>query len=103
MIWGSVVKDLNWRRRRRTPQEKLPLFSGLRRNWYAHDVSHVARLYGINANQIFKWRSNIQRRWFADGCCIRRGSGANLPSSLPPIKANPRAPAPSGQKDDRDS
>ncbi|HDT6088488.1 TPA: transposase [Raoultella ornithinolytica] len=41
------------RRRRRTPQEKIAIIQ----QTMAPDmtVPHVARLHGINANQIFKW------------------------------------------------
>ena len=63
------------RRRRRTPQEKIAIIQQTMEPGMT--VSHVARLHGINANQIFKWRKAILRR-FTDGCCIGRGSGAGL-------------------------
>lgn len=42
------------RRRRRTPQEKIAIIQQTMEPGMT--VSHVARLHGINANQIFKWR-----------------------------------------------
>ena len=42
------------RRRRRTPQEKIAIIQKTMEPGMT--VSHVARLHGINANQIFKWR-----------------------------------------------
>ncbi|HHV7399574.1 TPA: transposase, partial [Escherichia coli] len=41
------------RRRRRTPQEKIAIIQQTMEPGMT--VSHVARLHGINANQIFKW------------------------------------------------
>ncbi|EQC3282284.1 TPA: transposase, partial [Escherichia coli] len=40
------------RRRRRTPQEKIAIIQQTMEPGMT--VSHVARLHGINANQIFK-------------------------------------------------
>ncbi len=42
------------RRRRRTPQEKIAIIQQTMEPGMT--VSHFARLHGINANQIFKWR-----------------------------------------------
>ncbi|MEY1637883.1 IS3 family transposase [Morganella morganii] len=46
------------RRRRRTPQEKIDIIQQTMQPGMS--VSHVARLYGINANQIFKWRKQYE-------------------------------------------
>lgn len=46
------------RRRRRTPQEKINIIQHTMQPGMS--VSHVARLYGINANQIFKWRKQYE-------------------------------------------
>lgn len=45
-------------RRRRTPQEKIDIIQQTMQ--LGMSVSHVARLYGINANQIFKWRKQYE-------------------------------------------
>ncbi|MEM8322572.1 IS3 family transposase [Morganella morganii] len=46
------------RRRRRTPQEKIDIIQQTMQP--SMSASHVARLYGINANQIFKWRKQYE-------------------------------------------
>lgn len=46
------------RRRRRTPQEKIAIIQQTMEPGMT--VSHVARLHGINANQIFKWRKQYE-------------------------------------------
>ncbi|WP_416172785.1 transposase [Enterobacter asburiae] len=46
------------RRRRRTPQEKIAIIQQTMEPGMT--VSHVARLHGINANQIFKWRRQYE-------------------------------------------
>ncbi|QGY33245.1 hypothetical protein CUN67_24260 (plasmid) [Pantoea cypripedii] len=46
------------RRRRRTPQEKTAIIQQTMEPGMT--VSHVARLHGINANQIFKWRRQYE-------------------------------------------
>lgn len=42
------------RRKRRTPQEKIAIVQQSMEPGMT--VSHVARLHGVNANQVFKWR-----------------------------------------------
>lgn len=42
------------RRRRRSPQEKIAIVQETLQPGMT--VSHVARLHGVNANQIFAWR-----------------------------------------------
>ncbi|HGG4756902.1 TPA: IS3 family transposase [Salmonella enterica subsp. enterica serovar Ball] len=46
------------RRLRRTPQEKIAIIQQTMEPGMT--VSHVARLHGINANQIFKWRKQYE-------------------------------------------
>lgn len=46
------------RRRRRTPQEKIAIIQQTMEAGMT--VSHVVRLHGINANQIFKWRRQYE-------------------------------------------
>lgn len=46
------------RRRRRTPQEKIAIIQQTMEPGMT--VSHVARLHGINANPIFKWRKQYE-------------------------------------------
>lgn len=46
------------RRRRRTPQEKIAIIQQTMEPGMT--VSHVARLHGVNANQIFKWRKEYE-------------------------------------------
>lgn len=46
------------RRRRRTPQEKIAIIQQTMEPGMT--VSHVARLHGVNANQIFKWRKQYE-------------------------------------------
>lgn len=46
------------RRRCRTPQEKITIIQQIMEPGMT--VSHVARLHGINANQIFKWRRQYE-------------------------------------------
>ena len=46
------------RRRRRTPQEKISIVQETLQPGMT--VSHVARLHGLSANQIFTWRKQYQ-------------------------------------------
>ncbi|WP_162475426.1 transposase, partial [Candidatus Erwinia dacicola] len=46
------------RRRRRTPQEKIAIVQQTLKPGMT--VSHVARLHGVNANQVFIWRRQYQ-------------------------------------------
>jgi transposase len=46
------------RRRRRTPQEKIAIVQQTMEPGMT--VSHVARLHGVNANQVFTWRRQYQ-------------------------------------------
>ena len=46
------------RRRRRSPQEKISIVQETLQPGMT--VSHVARLHGVNANQIFAWRKQYQ-------------------------------------------
>lgn len=46
------------RRRRRSPQEKIAIVQETLQPGMT--VSHVARLHGVNANQIFAWRKQYQ-------------------------------------------
>ncbi|CRL46932.1 IS2 repressor TnpA (plasmid) [Sodalis glossinidius str. 'morsitans'] len=46
------------RRRRRTAQEKIAIVQQTMEPGMT--VSHVARLHGINANQVFTWRRQYQ-------------------------------------------
>ncbi len=46
------------RRRRRAPQEKIAIIQQTMEPGMT--VSHVARLHGINANQLFKWRRQYE-------------------------------------------
>ncbi len=46
------------RRRRRTPQEKIAIVQQCLEPGMT--VSLVARLHGVNANQVFKWRKQYQ-------------------------------------------
>lgn len=46
------------RRRRRTPQEKIAIVQQTMEPCMT--VSHVARLHGVNANQVFTWRRQYQ-------------------------------------------
>ena len=65
------------RRRRRSPQEKIAIVQETLQPGMT--VSHVARLHGVNANQIFAWRR----------CCSRlRTCGGG--------ETNQRAAAPAG-------
>ena len=57
------------RRRRRTPQEKIAIIQQTME--LGMTVSHVARLHGINANQIFKWR----KQQYEDGSLTAVASG----------------------------
>lgn len=50
----KMVEVLSGPERRRTPQEKIAIIQQTMEPGMT--VSHVARLHGINANQIFKWR-----------------------------------------------
>ncbi|HCB1716472.1 TPA: IS3 family transposase [Citrobacter freundii] len=59
------------RRRRRTPQEKIAIIQQTMEPGMT--VSHVARLHGINANQIFKWR-----RQYEDGSLTAVASGEEV-------------------------
>lgn len=59
------------RRRRRTPQEKIAIFQQAMEPGMT--VSHVARLHGINANQIFKWC-----RHYEDGSLTAVASGEEV-------------------------
>ncbi|EPD6777329.1 MULTISPECIES: IS3 family transposase [Salmonella] len=59
------------RRRRRTPQEKIAIIQQTMEPGMT--VSHVARLYGINANQIFKWRKQYE-----DGSLTAVASGEEV-------------------------
>ncbi|QGR07394.1 hypothetical protein CTZ24_20260, partial [Pantoea phytobeneficialis] len=59
------------RRRRRTPQEKIAIIQQTMEPGMT--VSHVARLHGINANQIFKWR-----RQYEDGSLTAVTSGGEV-------------------------
>lgn len=52
------------RRRRRTPKEKIAIIQQIMEPDMT--VSHVARLHGINANQILKWCRQVCRRFL--GC-----------------------------------
>ena len=45
-------------RRRRTPQEKIAIVQQSMEPGMT--VSYVARLHGVNANQVFKWRKQYQ-------------------------------------------
>jgi transposase len=57
---NKMVKVLSGpeRRRRRTPQEKIAIIQQTMEPGMT--VSHAARLHGINANQIFKWRRQYE-------------------------------------------
>ncbi|WP_350262762.1 IS3 family transposase (plasmid) [Pantoea sp. BJ2] len=59
------------RRRRRTPQKKIAIIQQTMEPGMT--VSHVARLHGINANQIFKWR-----RQYEDGSLTAVASGEEV-------------------------
>ena len=59
------------RRRRRTPQEKITIIQQTMEPGMT--VSHVARLHGINAHQIFKWR-----RQYEDGSLTAVASGEEV-------------------------
>lgn len=59
------------RRRRRTAQEKIAIIQQTMEPGMT--VSHVARLHGINANQIFKWR-----RQYEDGSLTAVASGEEV-------------------------
>nr|WP_158151132.1 IS3 family transposase [Pantoea ananatis] len=59
------------RRRRRTPSEKIAIIQQTMEPGMT--VSHVARLHGINANQIFKWR-----RQYEDGSLTAVASGEEV-------------------------
>lgn len=58
-------------RRRRTPQEKIAIIQQTMEPGMT--VSHVARLHGINAKQIFKWR-----RQYEDGSLTAVASGEEV-------------------------
>jgi transposase len=53
----EVLSGTEWRRRR-TPQEKIAIIQQTMAP--SVTVSRVARLHGINANQIFKWRKQYE-------------------------------------------
>ena len=58
-------------RKRKTPQEKIAIIQQTMEPGMT--VSHVARLHGINANQIFKWR-----RQYEDGSLTAVASGEEV-------------------------
>ena len=62
------------RRRRRSPQEKIAIVQETLQPGMT--VSHVARLHGVNANQIFAWRKQYQE--------TVTHTAAIRPSSIPP-------------------
>lgn len=53
------------RRRRRTQQEKIAIIQQTMDPGMT--VSHVVRLHGINANQIFKWRKKLSSSLIKQG------------------------------------
>jgi transposase-like protein len=83
------------RRRRRTPQEKIAIIQQTMEPGMT--VSHLARLHGINANQIFKWC-----RQYEDDSLTAVASGEEVvPASEPAavnIGANPRPNSPNVNK-----
>ena len=68
---NKMVEVLSGSERRRTPQEKIAIIQQTIEPGMA--VSHVARLHGINANQIFKWR-----RQYEDGSLTAVASGEEV-------------------------
>lgn len=53
-----IEELLGPQRRRRSPQEKIAIVQETLQPGMT--VSHVARLHGVNANQIFAWRKQYQ-------------------------------------------
>ncbi len=69
------------RRRGRTPHEKITIIQQIMEPGMT--VSHVARLHGINANQIFKWR-----RQYEDDSLTAVASGGEVVPASEPAAAN---------------
>jgi transposase len=82
-------------RKRKTPQEKIAIIQQTMEP--GMNVSHVARLHGIQPSLLFKWKKQYQ-----EGSLTAVAAGEVVPASelTAALKQVRELPAPSGQEDD---